>query len=122
MLALLAALISGQARAGDNQDREDYFGSYTHRIEGVTVGAGDASASNAASQIIDPWPAYARDRRILTDSRRMIGAIQRYRANAGAKPIPVPNITEPRDAAGAGTQDDAPQATKSPSPDLSVAE
>jgi hypothetical protein len=122
MLGLLAVLITGQARAGDNQDREDFFGSYTHRIEGVTVGAGDAAASNAASQIIDPWPAYAHDRRILSNSQRMIGAIQRYRANSGAKPLQVQTNAQPRDGAESGAQDDAPDTAKSPSSNVSAGE
>ena len=122
MLGLLAVLITGQARAGDNQDREDFFGSYTHRIEGVTVGAGDAAASNAASQIIDPWPAYAHDRRILSNSQRMIGAIQRYRANSGAKPLQVQTNAQQRDGAESGAQDDAPDIAKSPSSNVSAGE
>jgi hypothetical protein len=122
MLALFAVLVSGQAGAEDDQDREDFFGSYTHRIEGVTVGLGDAAASNAASQIIDPWPPYSHNRHIHSESQRMIGAIQRYYANPGAKPLEAQKMTQPRDDAGSGAQDGAPDAAKSPSPKASVEE
>jgi hypothetical protein len=101
MLILLRVLAAGEASAGDDRDFEDVFGAYTHRIEGVTVGAGDAPANNTAAQIVNPWPAYARDRHILSESRRMIGAIERYHANSGAKPLSVQDSAK----TGTGAQD-----------------
>ena len=107
-LAVLAALAAGEAAAGEDQDFEDFFGGYTHRVEGVTVGVGDAAASNAASQIINPWPAYSRDRAIRSESSRMIGAIRRYQANTGGKFLNAPIIPQSRDGAEDGPPGDTP--------------
>jgi hypothetical protein len=65
------------AVAGD-QTFEDLFGEYFHRIDAITVGAGNAKEVNAASQVIDPWPPHVRNRRIPANGARMTGAIQRY--------------------------------------------
>lgn len=121
MLVMLGMLAAGDASAGEDRDFEDFFGAYTHRIEGVTVGAGDAPASNTAAQIISPWPAYSQDRHILSESQRMIGAIQRYHTNSGAKPLSVQNGAK----TGAGAQDAAaptPDAGTSPSSNASTGE
>lgn len=116
LAALIAASAAGAAKAGEDQDLEDFFGHYRHRVEGVTVGVGDAPASNAAAQIINPWPPYARDRHILSQSERMIGAIRRYQTNSSAKPLEAPKIAP----ADTGAQDDpapTPNTAKTPSPD-----
>jgi hypothetical protein len=52
----------------------------------------------------------------------MIGAIQRYRANSGAKPLQVQTNAQPRDGAASGAQDDAPDTAKSPSSNVSAGE
>lgn len=124
---LLAALSASDASAGEDQDFEDFFGAYTHRIEGVTVGAGDAAASNAASQIINPWPAYSRDRDIHTESSRMIGAIKRYQSNSGTKSISEPDTPQSKAAPDDTAQDGktpavAPAAATPPSSDASAGE
>jgi hypothetical protein len=121
ILVLLAVLAAGEASAGEDQDFEDFFGAYKHRIEGVTVGAGDASASNTAAQIINPWPVYSQDRRILSESQRMIGAIRRYHSNSGAKTLSVQNGATPE----TGAQDDpaaTPDTDTSPAPNVSAGE
>jgi hypothetical protein len=112
LAVLLAASLVGGAQAGEDQDYEDFFGSYSHRVEGVTVGVGDATASNAAAQIINPWPAYSRNRHILSQSERMIGAIRRYQTNSAAKPLDVPKIAP----AGAGAPADAAATPDAPAP------
>jgi hypothetical protein len=48
-MAALAGLLSGCAQ-------DDFM-----RTEGLTAGIGDAVATNAALQIIDPWPAGVED-------------------------------------------------------------
>lgn len=120
VIALTIIFTSGAVSAGDvQQDFEDFFGHYRHRIEGVTVGAGDAAASNTASQIIDPWPPYARDRRIRSESQRMIGAIRRYQNNSNAAPILIQPTPQSNDGGDDGGQDDAaaakPDAAAAPS-------
>lgn len=124
-LAFLAALAAGGASAGEDQDFEDFFGGYTHRVEGVTVGVGDAAASNAASQIINPWPAYSRDRAIRSESSRMIGAIRRYQANTGGKFLNAPIIPQSREAAedrAPGDTTAKPDGGTAPSSDVSAGE
>ena len=54
---------------------------YYDRRETVSFHAGDAAASNAAVQIIDPWPRAAADRNVAHDGERMQSAIERYRTN-----------------------------------------
>jgi hypothetical protein len=74
---ILGASVSGAA-AGD-QILDDLFGQYFQRSDTITVGAGNAKEVNAASHMLDPWPAYVRNRRIPADGQRMTGAIQRYK-------------------------------------------
>ena len=54
---------------------------YYDRREGVSFQAGNAVASNAAVETIDPWPAVAADRHIPTNGQRMQAAAERYRNN-----------------------------------------
>ena len=56
----------------------DEFGHYFQRIDTASIVSGDARDANAATQIIDPWPLYARNRRIPANGQRMVGAIDRY--------------------------------------------
>jgi hypothetical protein len=56
----------------------DEIGHYFQRIDTNSVVSGDAREVNAVTQIIDPWPPYARDRRIPANGQRMVGAIDRY--------------------------------------------
>jgi hypothetical protein len=115
-LVLFAALMAREAGAGEDQDFEDFFGSYTHRVE-----AGDAPASNTAAQIIDPWPVYSQDRQIRSESQRMIGAIRRYHTNSAAKSL----SAQDTDPAGPDAQADpaaAPAAKTPPSATDSAAE
>ena len=75
----------------------DEFGHYFQRIDTVSVVSGDAREVNAVTQIIDPWPPYARDRRIPANGQRMVGAIDRYQnpKKLGARaPTLAPIITQ----------------------------
>ena len=75
----------------------DEFGRYFQRIDTNSVVSGDAREVNAVTQIIDPWPLYARDRRIPINGQRMVGAINRYQNTKllGAKaPTLAPVITQ----------------------------
>jgi hypothetical protein len=77
MSVLMLGASASCAAAGD-QTFEDFFGQYFQRSDTITIGAGNAKEVNAASQILDPWPRYVRDRRIPANGARMTGAIQRY--------------------------------------------
>jgi hypothetical protein len=75
----------------------DEWGRYFQRIDTNSVVSGDAREVNAVTQIIDPWPPYARDRRIPVNGQRMVGAIDRYQnpKKLGAKaPTLAPIITQ----------------------------
>jgi hypothetical protein len=75
----------------------DQFGHYFQRIDSASLVSGDAREVNAVTQIIDPWPLYARDRRIPINGQRMVGAINRYQNTKllGAKaPTLAPVITQ----------------------------
>ena len=58
-----------------------YSGLYFDRRETISMHGGDAAASNKVAQMIDPWPAEARDRNIPGDGERQQKAIERYRTD-----------------------------------------
>jgi hypothetical protein len=58
---------------------------YAQRIDTVTLGAGDAQDVNTATQMIDPWPPYAANRRIPGNGPRMVGAVERYEGSGKAQ-------------------------------------
>lgn len=101
-LALLMA--SSHARAGDDFWHE-WAEPYRQRIEGVTIGAGNAKAANSAAHIIDPWPPYVGNRRIPANGQRMVGAVERYKdvkKLPEAAPTLAPELTVPGGSAGTG--------------------
>jgi len=73
--AVLAATLGGCS--------EMYF---DHR-EGVTLGAGDSVAANAAMQTIDPWPARSANTNLAFNGQRMQSAVERYRTNNVTQPV-----------------------------------
>jgi hypothetical protein len=70
-----AVLIAFAALAWD----QDPFAQYVHRSNKITLSAGNASAVNTATHVIDPWPRYVGNRRIPGNRERMAGAAERYR-------------------------------------------
>jgi hypothetical protein len=80
IVSILILAASSCAWAG-----EGFLDQYFIRSDSITADAGNAKAVNSAIQVIDPWPRYSGNRRIRTDAARMTGAIQRYRANQGAR-------------------------------------
>ncbi len=102
LAALVVLVASGSAQAGDYPFLDELT-RYAERIDPVSVVSGDAQDVNAAIQIIDPWPSYARDRRIPVNGQRMVGAINRYQnpSQLGAQaPTLAPAI--PSSASGGG--------------------
>ena len=57
----------------------------TLRTEGLTLGAGDAVATNSALQFIDPWPAGVEDTELIIPSDRG-EAVATATAEASATP------------------------------------
>jgi hypothetical protein len=86
----------------------DEFGHYFQRIDPVSVVSGDAREVNAVTQIIDPWPPYARNRRIPANGQRMVGAIDRYQnpKKLGAR-APTLNSIINQSLTGAGGGEDS---------------
>jgi hypothetical protein len=68
----------GVAHAGEDYPFLDELTGYAQRTDTLSVVSGDARNVNAAIQIINPWPVYARDRRIPANGQRMVGAMNRY--------------------------------------------
>ena len=96
LIALMILTVCGGARAGDDPFWDEWA-RYFQRIDPISVTAGDAKNVNAVTHIIDPWPPYARDRRIPVNGQRMVGAINRYQNPKflGAKaPTLAPVITQ----------------------------
>lgn len=76
VMAMLA--LSSPAHAGDDF-LHAWAEPYRQRVEGVTIGSGDAKSVNSAAHVIDPWPPYVRNRRIPANGARMVGAVERYK-------------------------------------------
>jgi hypothetical protein len=93
---LMILTVCGAARAGDDPFWDEWA-RYFQRTDPISVTSGDAKNVNAVTHIIDPWPPYARDRRIPANGQRMVGAINRYQNPKllGAKaPTLAPIITQ----------------------------
>ena len=54
---------------------------YLDRRDTIVESGGNALASNAVTQMVDPWPSVSRDRNIPFDGQRMQRAVERYRTN-----------------------------------------
>jgi len=105
--ALIVLMAAGAARAGGDNPFWDELTRYAQRINTLSVVSGDAKDVNAATHIIDPWPLYARDRRIPANGQRMVGAINRYQNPKllGAQaPTLSPIITQTLQGGGGGDQ------------------
>lgn len=83
-LTAAAALLSGCA-------------DYLARHDGVSFGAGNAAARNAAIHMIDPWPRHSGNTNIEADGQRMAVTMRKYQTNdpddGASTPKPGPGIT-----------------------------
>lgn len=59
---------------------------YLDRRDTIVESGGNALASNAVTQMVDPWPSVSRDRNIPFDGQRMQRAVERYRTNKVTPP------------------------------------
>lgn len=78
------------------------------RTEFVTRGAGDSIDVNKATQTIDPWPPYVKNRKLNLDGPRAGLAMERYQANKSIRPHPL-NTDMSSAAPADSTQSAAPQ-------------
>lgn len=83
-LAVAAAIAASTFTLGGCQERK--YNQYLHARDTVTLSAGDAVAHNKAVHTIDPWPAYARNPKHVTDGKRMMVGIERYQKNESLEP------------------------------------
>jgi hypothetical protein len=67
----LALLLTAMTGCSDYLDRRDT----------IALGAGDAVASDAMTEMVDPWPRVAADRNIGFNGERMENAVARYKTN-----------------------------------------
>jgi hypothetical protein len=93
----VALLLCCGAQAWD----QDPFAQYLQRSPKVTLSAGNASAVNTATHVIDPWPPYVGNRRIPGNGERMAGAVQRYQ-NVYMLPLAPRPIFTPTGGGGGG--------------------
>jgi hypothetical protein len=80
--ALSAALIAAPVLLLQGCYEDDYLA----RRDTITLGAGDANATNAATHTIDPWPAHAKNTDINMDGKRAEIAASRYQQNKSIPP------------------------------------
>ncbi len=85
---LLAIVTLGSCNGLAGHDEMDR---YFHRSDTITLSAGDAKQANAVTHTINPWPRYVDDRRIVSDARRVSGAVTRY-SNTQRPVDQLPNI------------------------------
>lgn len=80
-----------------------YDREYYTQTDSITLGAGDAVATNAIEQTIDPWPPQARDTDIDLEGPRAGVAVERYQSNTSLKPRGLTKSIAPV-AGGSGTK------------------
>lgn len=83
-----------------------YEDDYRSRRDTVSLGAGDAIATNAVTQTIDPWNRNAKNTEIHQEGERARVAIERYQQNKSIPPRGL-NTTEITGQAGPGAQGSA---------------
>jgi len=85
-----AVVLASIAFAGGDEDELHFR--YRAHSDKVTRGAGDAAASNIATQTIDPWPRGSERTRIDHDGKRAYIAIKRYETNTSIQPKGVNSV------------------------------
>lgn len=97
-LCLAAAAIIAPAMLSACMD-DDYFA----RRDKISLSAGDAVATNAVTQTIDPWPLHSKNTDINQEGNRAGVAVDRYQQNKSVPPKGI-NTTTVSSQAGPGSQ------------------
>jgi len=84
-VVLVGGSLAGSAALAWDQNP---FAMYFQRSDKITLWEGDASAVNAATHVIDPWPRYVGNRRIPVNGDRLSRAVERYRLGSYRQPAP----------------------------------
>jgi hypothetical protein len=77
---------------------------YLDHSDKIAPFAGDASKSNIASQMIDPWPRHSGNTHIHADGDRMAIAIKRYKENKSLEPEGIATSSIKIESGGGGEQ------------------
>lgn len=83
-----------------------YPDEYESRRDTVSLGAGDATATNSVTQTIDPWNKNVKNTQIHQEGERARVAIERYQQNKSVPPRGL-NTTEISGQSGPGDQGSA---------------
>jgi len=59
---------------------------YLDRRDTIALSGGNSVATNAVTQMVDPWPRASANRNIGFDGNKMEGAFERYRTNKVTPP------------------------------------
>ena len=59
---------------------------YLDRRNTISLGGGDAVATNKVTQMVDPWPRASADKNIAFNGDKMESAVERYRTNRVIRP------------------------------------
>jgi hypothetical protein len=97
VLALMAVSLGAWDLSCDQCDRTEF----------VTRGAGNAIDVNKATQTIDPWPPYVKNRKLDLNGQRAGLAYDRYQVNKSLRPRPL-NADKSADMAPADVTLQAP--------------
>ena len=65
---------------------------YWVRRDTIALGAGDAIAGNAVTQMVDPWPPGSGNRNIAFNGQKMQIAVERYRTGKVIEPADPTNL------------------------------
>ena len=72
---------------------------YFDRRESIALSAGNATATDKVTQMVDPWPRASANRNIAFDGAKMETAVERYKTN---------RVISPRGIGTSATYDAAP--------------
>jgi hypothetical protein len=75
------AVIAAAALAGCVTDT-----AFTDRRDSIALSAGNDTAVNKLTQMVDPWPRASANRNIAFNGQKMQSAVERYRTNKVADP------------------------------------
>lgn len=73
---------------------------YYDRRESISLGAGNAIASNQVEEMTDPWPRYSNNNKLAFNGERMQRAVECYRKNRVNQPVDL----DPTNDSGASPQ------------------
>lgn len=97
-LGLTAAAIIAPAMLSGCYDDD-----YRSRRDTISLSAGDAIATDAVTQTIDPWPLHSKNTTINQEGNRAGVAVERYQQNRSIPPKGI-NTTSISSQAGPGSQ------------------